>query len=265
MGRDHTIHASVKGFVKYYRDPARHPKRQYIGVTFTREEKLPYPPGLPRKRKLGMVAVPRKTLVQGEDLHSPSGIPRYVVRHEGDVQIVGAEVDPEVAEGEEAGVEGAESSETTGLKPVAVTDRNGKFRTIQKRIAIGQGLAYERNLKERKGTRVFRLQDDYSYRETNWEIGRLVGPAGKVGGTGKNASRKSILRARRKRRALELRSRRKVAAERAVRRHAHYKYVAGRKAIKAAEMEKLLAVEKAKREAAEQEDAKVRAGQEKQT
>src|SRR5687768_12904031 len=34
MGRDHTIHAMATGYVKYYRDPARHPDRKYIGVVF---------------------------------------------------------------------------------------------------------------------------------------------------------------------------------------------------------------------------------------
>jgi large subunit ribosomal protein L27 len=56
MGRDHTIYALEHGFVKYYRDPARHKTRKYIGVVFTRDEVLPYEPTAPRRRKLNMVA-----------------------------------------------------------------------------------------------------------------------------------------------------------------------------------------------------------------
>jgi hypothetical protein len=56
MGRDHTIYATECGYVKYYKDPERHPKRQYIGVTFEREQVLPLPRNSPRRRRLGMVA-----------------------------------------------------------------------------------------------------------------------------------------------------------------------------------------------------------------
>ncbi|RYP13165.1 hypothetical protein DL767_010858 [Monosporascus sp. MG133] len=79
MGRDHTIFALVSGYVKYYRDPARHPKRQYIGVVFNKEDKLPYPPHAARKRKLNMVASPIPPPLQ-EPALSPSGIPTAVVR-----------------------------------------------------------------------------------------------------------------------------------------------------------------------------------------
>ena len=63
MGRDHTIYATETGFVKYYKDPTRHPKRKYIGVAFDRDDKLPYPTDAPRKRRLNMVAVPIPTVV----------------------------------------------------------------------------------------------------------------------------------------------------------------------------------------------------------
>ncbi|KAI9828354.1 MAG: 54S ribosomal protein L2 mitochondrial [Thelocarpon impressellum] len=58
LGRDHTIYALQPGFVKYYRDPARHPKRKYIGVVFERHHVLPTPPGAARRRRLGLVPVP---------------------------------------------------------------------------------------------------------------------------------------------------------------------------------------------------------------
>jgi hypothetical protein len=56
MGRDHTIYATEAGYVKYYKDPEKHPKRQYIGVVFEREQVLPLPRNAPRRRRLGMVA-----------------------------------------------------------------------------------------------------------------------------------------------------------------------------------------------------------------
>ena len=80
MGRDHTIYALTTGYVKYYRDPARHPKRQYIGVVFDKADKLPYPPHAMRKRRLDMVATPIRQLVPEPEL-SPSGIPTQIVRH----------------------------------------------------------------------------------------------------------------------------------------------------------------------------------------
>ena len=55
MGRDHTIYATQPGFVKYYKDPKINPKRQYIGVTFERDQVLPLPPNSARRRRLGMV------------------------------------------------------------------------------------------------------------------------------------------------------------------------------------------------------------------
>lgn len=58
MGRDHTIYATQKGYVKYYKDPFKHPKRRYIGVALERDWSLPTPRDVPRRRRLGMLAVP---------------------------------------------------------------------------------------------------------------------------------------------------------------------------------------------------------------
>ncbi|OTA68016.1 hypothetical protein K449DRAFT_412708 [Hypoxylon sp. EC38] len=77
MGRDHTIFALASGYVKYYRDPAKHPKRQYIGVVFNKEDKLPYPQHAMRKRRLNMVATPIPP-PQPEPEISASGIPTQV-------------------------------------------------------------------------------------------------------------------------------------------------------------------------------------------
>ena len=72
MGRNHNIHATQPGYVRYYRDPAKHPKRQYIGVVFDKAQVLPTPLNAARRRRLGMIAVPRPLPVpendgQGED------------------------------------------------------------------------------------------------------------------------------------------------------------------------------------------------------
>jgi large subunit ribosomal protein L27 len=60
MGRDHTIYATEAGYVKYYLDPERHPKRKYIGVCFERDGTLPTPRNAPTRRRLNMVSVPRQ-------------------------------------------------------------------------------------------------------------------------------------------------------------------------------------------------------------
>lgn len=79
MGRDHTIHAMATGYVKYYRDPAKHPDRKYIGVVFDKEDTLPYPAHAERKRRLNKTAFPLR-VVKPEPEISPSGIPTQVTR-----------------------------------------------------------------------------------------------------------------------------------------------------------------------------------------
>lgn len=56
MGRDHTIFATEKGYVTFYKDPNRHPDRKYIGVVFERGMKLPTSPHAPRRRRLGLTS-----------------------------------------------------------------------------------------------------------------------------------------------------------------------------------------------------------------
>lgn len=60
MGRDHTIFAQESGYVKYYKDPERHPDRKYIGVAFERNQVLPTPKNAPTKRRFGMIAIPMR-------------------------------------------------------------------------------------------------------------------------------------------------------------------------------------------------------------
>jgi large subunit ribosomal protein L27 len=63
MGRDHTIYATHPGYVKYYRDPEKHPKRKYIGIVFERDQVLPLPRNAMRRRRLGMVATKMETRI----------------------------------------------------------------------------------------------------------------------------------------------------------------------------------------------------------
>jgi len=63
IGKDHTIYATVSGYVRYYQDPLRHPKRRFIGVALEREglgSVLPTPPNAASRRRLGMFASPIK-------------------------------------------------------------------------------------------------------------------------------------------------------------------------------------------------------------
>ncbi|MBE3045669.1 50S ribosomal protein L27 [Candidatus Bathyarchaeota archaeon] len=83
IGRDHTIHSMATGFVKYYRDPKKHPDRQYIGVVFNKEDKLPYPVHAERRRRLGMSATVMRT-PEAKPALSESGIPHEVRRADPD-------------------------------------------------------------------------------------------------------------------------------------------------------------------------------------
>ena len=41
MGRDHTIYATVPGFVRFYKEPGLRKDRRFVGVVLNRGEKLP--------------------------------------------------------------------------------------------------------------------------------------------------------------------------------------------------------------------------------
>ena len=205
MGRNHTIHAAVAGYVKYYRDPQRHPKRQYIGVVFNREDKLPYPVSTPRRRKLHLVAVPRKTETPVPETATPSGIPLSVTRRE---EIKGAvEAEKETAAAQPA----AQSGE-----PIPLKDGNSIIASLVREKLVSRQMAQakrearnleqQQELEARKATRVFRLQSDYSYRESNWEIGRIVGDAGTIPGAKNTESRKAKFRLRRRKRMVYFRN-----------------------------------------------------------
>ncbi len=147
MGRDHTIHSTATGYVKYYRDPARHPDRKYIGVVFDKDDTLPYPAHAERKRRLNMTAHPIREVPAAPAL-SASGIPFEVTR-----------------------------------------------------VQAGEP------------DRLLKLRDDYSYREDNWRIGRLVQTTGLK--LKKFRTRKQWLRNRRWRREREIAGQRKADEKRA--------------------------------------------------
>ncbi|KAL2019142.1 hypothetical protein VTK56DRAFT_10014 [Thermocarpiscus australiensis] len=234
MGRDHTIHAAVAGYVKYYRDPQRHPKRQYIGVVFNRDDKLPYPPGTPRRRRLNLAAVPRKVDEGVEEATSPSGIPLSVTRR------------PEISKTEagtsaNAAPVAEQNSNTVAKSPeehVPLVDGNSViYSLIKEKLSSrasnqakmeAQRLQQQKELEERRGTQVLRLQSDYSYRETNWEIGRLVGDVGAIPGTEKSESRKAKFRLRRRKRMVYFRAMKKRKMAKAARR-AEYRRLVGEK------------------------------------
>ncbi|GFP55605.1 54S ribosomal protein L27, mitochondrial [Trichoderma asperellum] len=147
MGRDHTIHSMATGYVKYYRDPAKHPDRKYIGVVFNKEDTLPYPQHAERKRRLNKTVHTIRTEAAKPEL-SPSGIPFEVTR-----------------------VEAGEPD------------------------------------------RLLRLRADYSYREDNWRIGRLVKTTGLK--TTRFRTRKQWFRHRRWRREREISGQREAEKKRA--------------------------------------------------
>lgn len=234
----------MAGYVKYYRDPARHPTRQYIGVTFRKEDNLPYPPNTPRVRRLGMVAVTRKTEDTAPPSVSSSGIPLRVVRKA---------VLPEEAKAAVAPAPAGEDSAPTPPTAETAADvkavKRAQRQTAKKRKAELAALRGAQR-KIQKETRVLHLQPDYSYREHNWEIGRLVGEVGRVQGAGKTQSRRSMLRVRRRKKQIVFGTRKAEARRRRERRLEIMQRAAEKKAKKAAEVEKMAAKGKGRKTAA---------------
>ncbi|KAK3325044.1 ribosomal L27 protein-domain-containing protein [Apodospora peruviana] len=252
IGRDHTIHAAVTGYVKYYRDPQRHPKRQYIGVVFNKDDKLPYPIGAPRKRKLCMVAQPRVTEGPAEETVGPSGIPLTVTRvTEVEAPVKAKKEEPTTPVRSQTPVKMPKKTLSGGNAVIAAlmaeklkTRRayNSKMATLRRQR--------EAELRLRQNTRIFRLQSDYSYRETNWEIGRLVGDAGTIQGAEKRGSRKAVLRGRRRRRELEAKSIKMRKLARAARREVYQMHVKAKRTQRMAERVAQLEAAQAQKKAA---------------
>lgn len=285
-GRDHTIHAAIAGYVKYYRDPLRHPKRQYIGVVYNKTDVLPTPVGAPRKRKLNLVAVPRRDPAPLDSGIGPSGIPFSVTRHE--------VIEEDTGPAKPAYV--SRTKKNPNRAPDSITDGNSVIATLLhdklKARAAHEATAEKRRaeaeevLRARMGTRVFRLQDDYSYRETNWELGRLMNDVGSVAGTEKTDSRRAKFRLRRakrcayygaiRRRGLEKWERRKtykknvwdkrvrMAAERAAKAQAERDRIAGVERKELTQEESRRQKKKERKERKEKEEKKENEDKEKE-
>lgn len=234
LGRDHTIHSAVTGYVKYYRDPARHPKRQYIGVVFNKEDKLPYPPNQPRKRKLALAAVPRKIedIPTSKDALSPSGIPLAVTRLP--PTATGNPTEAAAAAEEPAAEKAPAPAQRVPLKDgnsviSALIKEKLQSRAANQAVREKEKAEAEKALEERKHTRVLHLQKDYSYREYNWEIGRLVGDVGSIPGAEKQGSRKAMFRLRRRKRISTFLGIKKRKAAKATRRQEYKKHVVAKR------------------------------------
>ncbi|KAI0780669.1 ribosomal L27 protein-domain-containing protein [Trametes elegans] len=58
MGRDHTLYATVPGFVRFYKVPGARKDRKFVGIVLNRGEKLPRDEtNLGRSRHFGLVDI----------------------------------------------------------------------------------------------------------------------------------------------------------------------------------------------------------------
>lgn len=138
QGRDHTIHAAQPGYVRYYRDPARHPKRKFIGIVFEKNQQLPAPLNAVRRRKLGMLAYQQPAF--------------YTEQTTGDLLT-----------GQETGLPGnAEQGEAKSSTIREEPNESRAEKVVKDRVS---GEVVEGKLTLRPG---------YQYRQANWEIGRAA-------------------------------------------------------------------------------------------
>ena len=137
VGRDHSIYATQPGFVKYYRDPAKHPKRRYIGVVFDRNMTLPTPPNAARRRRLGLYAARRSDLPGNEFGESPFD---------------------EVNEG------GLVFPLKTSAREGVELDADVEVKSKSRRTRDRPSALKKEDLK---------MRPNYSFRQGNWEIGRI--------------------------------------------------------------------------------------------
>lgn len=138
MGRDHTIYATQPGYVKYYRDPIKHPKRQYIGVVFERAQTLPQPLNAVRRRRLGMLAY----------------------------QMEGSATETNVLAGDL--VTGEETSlvgDAVMGKVMPSTSTTREAPRVPSKVKAGKGEIVKL---------LPTLRPGYQYRQANWEIGRAA-------------------------------------------------------------------------------------------
>lgn len=70
IGKDHTIYAKEPGVVRYYLDPF-HPKRKFVGVSLSREQRLPLPHFEPRVRRFGRQVLTHPRIKKEEEEFLP--------------------------------------------------------------------------------------------------------------------------------------------------------------------------------------------------
>jgi large subunit ribosomal protein L27 len=161
MGRDHTIFATQTGFVKYYRDPAKHPKRQYIGVAFERTQTLPTPPNAARRRRLGMLAVPRK---------EPEAVTQVPVPMQGSVpRPIPVVLNHQLPSLIRMSLEQRQKESEDALSALEKTAE--PIRSRRKNIIV------PKPIQTREGHGLT-MTSNYMFRETNAEIGRAAEKAG---------------------------------------------------------------------------------------
>ena len=89
MGRDHTIFAKTKGYVRFYRDwvqrsgighgglgggvVGRGMERKFIGIVYEKDEELPRGRGAATRRRVGLIAAPMPE--PAETQNSPAALP----------------------------------------------------------------------------------------------------------------------------------------------------------------------------------------------
>jgi large subunit ribosomal protein L27 len=152
LGRDHTIFATASGYVKYYRNPRLDPKKRYIGVVFEKSMMLPTPTNAARRRKLGMIAVPRQDLAideDGEGVEIRTNVESVV----GDGGLPPMSADPEQS-----------MSITQAPSQTKAEVRAARARTLTGRPPTS-------SLTMSRG-------NQYSFRESNYSIGRAAERAG---------------------------------------------------------------------------------------
>ena len=156
MGRDHTIFALEKGYVRYYKDEnwgvrkghgkKRNRKeggRKFIGVVLERGMKLPRPKGMARVRRVGLDAVP---------VRMATGMAPSTLENPNQSTDKGSDLKIAIA------------------TDVPVTGLEGKGEQRLAKLPVVKGNAVNPS--------DMPLKAGYMYRKSNWEIGREAERAG---------------------------------------------------------------------------------------
>lgn len=146
MGRDHTIYATEAGYVRYYLDPERHPKRKYIGVCFEKDGTLPTPRNAPTKRRLNMIAVPR------QQVQVSSSSTSVTIGENGEAAAAQQTTELQLRPGymyREANWEIGRAAEKAGIK-VKEFDPKNRWLAWRKRKARAERAAQMKSLKNKK-------------------------------------------------------------------------------------------------------------------